>query len=255
MALPALVGTYDNYIWILYQDKKAWIIDPGESKQVIQFLTDHQLEPQAILITHFHFDHVDGIPDLVLTYPNLTIYGPEKTENPYIKIRLKEGSTVRLTDDFELKVLDTPGHTTDHISFYNEQVLFCADTLFTAGCGRILGGTVAQFSDSILKLRALPDSLDFYCAHEYTEDNLAFAKLVEPDNQRLIARIEQTVIDYPSNHLGAFSTLAEEKATNPFLRFDTPAIKQQLIARGAEDTAESLFETLRLWKDQIDQAD
>jgi hydroxyacylglutathione hydrolase len=196
---------------------------------------------------------VDGIPLLKQSFPNATVYGPQKTENPAIQVRLKEGDTVPLFKDFILVVLDTPGHTPDHISYYNKQALFCADTLFSAGCGRLLGGTVEEFSKSLLTLRALPDETPFYCAHEYTEDNLNFAIQVEPDNVKLQQRLMHLDINYPAIQTQALGSLKIEKETNPFLRFDCPKIKAQLLKRGAKDTPSSLFKTLRDWKDQYDQ--
>lgn len=253
IGLPALVGSYDNYIWILYQDHQAWAVDPGESQQVMAFLTQNQLDLKGILVTHHHFDHVDGIPALQAAYPDVTIYGPANPQAKFDLAPLNERDRLDLTNDFHLDVLATPGHTKDHISFVNDQALFCGDTLFTAGCGRLLGGTAQAFSDSILKLRALPDSIGFYCAHEYTADNLAFAALVEPDNAALQQRIQQTKIDYPQPQTGPLSLLSEEKQTNPFMRFDHPKIKAHLLARGAIDRPDSLFQTLRDWKDQFDQ--
>ena len=253
IGLPALVGTYDNYIWVLYQDSQAWVMDPGQSQQVIDFLQQNQLSLQGILVTHHHFDHTDGIPALKEAYPKAVVYGPERTENANIQVRLKEGDQVELFKDFSLNVLDTPGHTPDHICFVNDQTLFCADTLFAGGCGRLLGGTPEQYANSIIKLRALPDSTQFYCAHEYTEFNLKFASLVEPNNKALQQRIANLDIHYPSNKADAFCLLKEEKETNPFLRFDQPEVRSQLIARGAEDTPASLFKTLRHWKDQFDR--
>lgn len=253
VGLPALIGTYDNYIWIMHDSHQAWIIDPGESEQVIDYLNKNQLTIKGILITHQHFDHVDGIENLINHFPDATVYGPAKANHPSIQIKCQEGDIVTLTDDSQLTVLNTPGHTKDHIAFYNDSLLFCGDTLFTAGCGRILGGTVKQFSESILKLRNLPDNLAFYCAHEYTNTNLTFAKLVEPENNDLQKRIEQTHIDYPLILKKPQSTMGEEKATNPFLRFDTPALKNKLIQRGANETPSSLFATLREWKDEFDK--
>jgi len=253
VGLPALIGTYDNYIWIMHDANQAWIIDPGESKQVIDFLEKNNLTAKAILVTHQHFDHVDGIADILTHFPQALVYGPEKSKLPAIKITCKQGDTVKLGKDLIFKVLDTPGHTKDHIAFYNEQVLFCGDTLFTAGCGRVLGGTVEQFSESILKLRELPDNIGFYCGHEYTQTNLAFSALVEPENLALQKRIKKINIAYPSEHIGPQSTLGEEKATNPFLRFDTPQIKAKLIARGAGESPSSLFAHLRAWKDEFDK--
>lgn len=253
VGLPALVGTYDNYIWIMHNAHNAWVVDPGESQQVIGYLEKKQLSLQAILVTHQHFDHVDGIADILTQYPNAVVYGPEKSNHPTIQIKCKQGDTIKLSDELAFNVLDTPGHTKDHIAFYNNKTLFCGDTLFTAGCGRILGGTVEQFSESILKLRELPDDLGFYCGHEYTQTNLDFSALVEPENMALQQRIRETNIAYPSEHAGPQSTLGEEKATNPFLRFDNPELKTKLIARGANDSASSLFAHLRTWKDEFDK--
>ena len=253
IGLPALVGTYDNYIWVLYQDSKAWVIDPGESQQVIAFLKKHHLELQGILVTHHHFDHVDGIPALKQAYPKATVFGSQKTNNTLIQEQLSEGDQVQLFNHFTLKVLETPGHTPDHISYYNEQALFCADTLFTAGCGRLLGGTVEEFSDSLIKLRNLPDQTPFYCAHEYTEDNLNFAIQVEPNNTDLQQRLTSSTIHYPCVQTQPLGILKQEKQTNPFLRFDHPDIKKQLLNRGAADQPASLFKALRSWKDQYDQ--
>ncbi|WP_373017745.1 hydroxyacylglutathione hydrolase [Thiomicrorhabdus sp.] len=254
IGIPALVGSYDNYIWVLSQQQNAWVVDPGESIQVIDFLKQNNLSLQGILITHFHHDHVNGIADLKAAFPDCEVYGPEKTANDFIQHRVKQDDEVRLSPELKLNVLDTPGHTDDHIAYYNSDMLFCGDTLFTAGCGRRFTGTFSQFAESILKLRALDDNIGFYCAHEYTVSNLKFAYLVEPENEALRQRILKLDIRYPQNHEGAQSTLGEEKATNPFMRFDTPTIKAKLLARGAQDNSESLFKTLRSWKDELDQS-
>lgn len=253
VGLPALVDTYENYIWVIHNETQAWVVDPGESSQVLKYLDKQSLELQAILITHQHADHINGINALVEAFPKAVVYGPAKSNLATIQVKCKENDEVTLADNMKLKVLDIPGHTKDHIAFYNDDILFCGDTLFTAGCGRILGGTAKQFSDSILKLRELADETDFYCAHEYTDTNLKFAQLVEPDNTDLKQRMANTTIEYPAIHIGAQSTLGEEKLTNPFLRFDKPTLKQKLIERGANDSAESLFNTLRTWKDEFDR--
>ncbi|MDX1347510.1 MAG: hydroxyacylglutathione hydrolase [Thiomicrorhabdus chilensis] len=254
IGIPALVGTYDNYIWVLHQSQNAWVVDPGESDQVIDFLYKNSLTLKGILITHAHHDHVNGIAALKTAFADAIVYGPADAQTAGVEIGLKEGDQLELTPNFELKVLETPGHTLDHLAYYNDNALFCGDTLFTAGCGRKFTGSYAQFADSILKLRQLDETTGFYCAHEYTLTNLKFAYLVEPENPALIERIRTTRIDYPQIHQGAQSTIAEENATNPFLRFDTPAIKAKLLQRGAVDTSESLFKTLRLWKDELDQS-
>lgn len=254
IGIPALVGSYDNYIWVLTEDEQAWVVDPGESLQVIEYLQQHNLDLQGILITHFHHDHVEGIPALKQTFPKAHVYGSEKTDNPFIQTRLKQNDSVKLTSEWQLTVLETPGHTQDHIAYFNSQALFCGDTLFTAGCGRKFTGTFAEFTQSILNLRQLDPQTPFYCAHEYTHSNLKFAHLVEPDNAELNARIKQCDIHYPANHIGPQSTVGEECATNPFMRFDHPQIKSQLLQRGAQENAVSLFTTLRQWKDELDQS-
>lgn len=252
IGLPALVGSYDNYIWVLYQNTQAWVVDPGEASSVLAFLEAHHLQLQGILVTHFHHDHINGIAALVDAFPQARVYGPKATAP--VQHVLSEGECVNLTPDFSLHVLFTPGHTDDHISYHNDRVLFCGDTLFAAGCGRRFTGSFAQFADSILKLRALPDALQFYSAHEYTLDNLKFAWHVEPENTALRERILHTRIHYPQPLEGAQSTLGLEKATNPFLRFDQPGLKARLLQRGAQNTPESLFKTLREWKDHLDQS-
>jgi len=253
VGLPALTETYENYIWIIHDDHQAWIVDPGESEQVIAYLSANQLTPKGVLITHYHHDHVNGVPNILTQYPNIMVYGPEKSDLPFIKKRLSGGDDVSLTPSLAFKVVETPGHTLDQIAFYNDLHLFCGDALFTGGCGRLLGGTAAQFASTLLKLRDLSDELEFYCGHEYTTTNLQFAQLVDPNNQALDQRIKETKINYPSLHFGAQSTLGLEKKTNPFLRLDHPDIKPQLIARGAEDSPEGLFLALRRWKDEFDR--
>ncbi len=254
IALPALVGSYDNYIWILHNQTSAWVVDPGESAQVIEYLKSQKLQLKAILITHNHFDHVDGIVDIKQHFPLAQVYGPEKTTHPAIQIKLTEGDTINLATDLSFKIMETPGHTLDHISYYNDQWLFCGDTLFTAGCGRQLGGGYKNFANSILKIRDLPDHLGFYCAHEYTQSNLKFALLVEPNNSALQDRYQQCEISYPKVLQEAPSTLGIEKHTNPFLRFDEPNISSQLVKRGNNNhSSASLFKALRDWKDYIDK--
>lgn len=248
--IPALIDTYENYIWVLTENQRAWVIDPGEAAPVLAFLREHDLTLEGILITHRHGDHVNGVQQLQRHTPDITIYGPALAPLDWIQHRLKEGDVVQLFADYALQVLDTPGHTEDHISFFNDKDLFCGDTLFTAGCGRILGGTIEQFSDSILKLRALPDSLNFYCAHEYTHDNLAFAQLIEPDNLTLQARIKNFHSDYPTVILGQpLASLGLEKQTNPFMRFDFAHFSRPL----SQTSNAKAFAELRGLKDAFDK--
>ncbi|MBN2647202.1 MAG: hydroxyacylglutathione hydrolase [Thiotrichales bacterium] len=255
IGIPSLVGDYDNYIWVLYDSsiQQAWVFDPGEAQPVLAFLNTNHLALKAILITHRHFDHVDGIPELKAAFPSAIVYGPQKTPNALIDVRLQEGDQVTVSPELAFDVLETPGHTEDHISYVNADSLFCADTLFTGGCGRLLGGTPQQYAESLLKLRQLPDELDFFCAHEYTVDNLRFACYVDPENPALQARSRALQIDYPRALNQAPNKLGLEKSTNPFLRFDLPPLRDKLRARGCDDTPASLFAGLRAWKDQVDQ--
>lgn len=255
VGLPALTDSYENYIWVLFQDQQAWVVDPGESTQVIDFLEQNNLVLQSILLTHYHHDHVNGVPGLKTRYPDAKVIGPELTDNPYIQQRVQQGDEVVLSSECSLNVLDTPGHTHDHIAYFNNDWLFCGDTLFTGGCGKNFTNNAEDFSHSILKLRALPNHTGFYCAHEYTESNLKFAYLLEPENENVLQRIANTEIHYPDqNWTGQQSSLELEKATNPFLRFDLAGIQEQLLQRGAENTPAGLFDALRTWKDQLDQS-
>ena len=253
VGIPALTETYENYIWIIHHQQLAWVVDPGESAQVIEYLSDNKLELQGVLITHGHADHINGLTNLLQNWPNISVYTPTLSAIQGTTHKCAEGDQIKLHEDIQLTVLDTPGHTLDHIAFYNNNWLFCGDTLFAGGCGRILGGSAQQFADSILKLRELPDNLEFYSAHEYTQTNLTFATIVEPENSLLSERLANYHTDYPAILKQPQSSLTLEKATNPFLRFDMEPIKSKLIKRGARDTAESLFLTLREWKDEFDR--
>lgn len=257
--IPALTDSYENYIWVLTENAHAWVIDPGEATPVINFLEAQNLTLNGILITHRHGDHVNGVQALCehfqMQNSTLEVWGPEKSPLAFLDHRLSEGDSIELFDHYQLHVLETPGHTEDHIAFYNSQHLFCGDTLFTGGCGKILGGTAAQFAQSILKLRDLPDSTEFYCAHEYTADNLAFAILVDPENRALQQRLSEFHCNYPNQALTqAPSTLGLEKATNPFLRFDASALQTKLFGQAIDKaTPAEQFAKLRTLKDQFDQ--
>lgn len=253
VGIPALTQTYENYIWVMHNQSNAWVIDPGESAQVLDYLKQHKLKLNGILITHKHHDHINGVEALIEEFTGVDIYGPSHTKLDFVSHACKQGDCITLADDLAFSVVEIPGHTPDHICFYNDKYIFTGDTIFTGGCGRILGGTPEQFANSLLKLRALPDGLELFSAHEYTNSNLAFARLVEPNNTELNQRIESTYINYPSLHQGAQSSLGLEKATNPFLRFDLEPVKSQLLERGAQDNAASLFEHLRAWKDEFDK--
>lgn len=250
----------DNYIWCLFDDssKQALVVDPGEAAPVLARLADKELQLAAILITHHHFDHVGGLDDLLQRFPNAVIYGPQNPSIPQITQRLQEGNQFSLLG-FDFSVLEVPGHTLDHIAFYAENVttvgpiLFCGDTLFAGGCGRLFEGSPAMMLNSLDKLCQLPAETRVYCAHEYTLSNLAFAKAVEPDNSELEARLQQDKNKREQNLPTVPSTLATELQTNPFLRARTTSVKASAAAFNQLDCqdAEQVFAAIRSWKDNF----
>lgn len=261
LTAQAISAFDDNYIWLIRRPDKPQvaIVDPGDAEPVIAAITADGLEPIAILITHHHWDHVGGISDLLAHYPQLAVYGPANETIPHISQPLSEGDTVRLDAlDAEFQVMDVPGHTSGHIAYYHSQnnngLIFVGDTLFAGGCGRLFEGTPAQMHDSLSRIAALPDTTEVYCAHEYTADNLVFARIAEPDNTALATR-QGAIRQQRAQGLATVpSLLSVEKATNPFLRSE-----QADIIRGAEAfagrklaTGADVFAVVRHWKDTLD---
>lgn len=246
----------DNYIWIIEHRHQAWVVDPGESEPVLRWLNEHQCNLAGILITHHHYDHTNGVEALLNRYPNIQVYAGHLTDKPYITQRLKQGDQITIADSV-FQVLETPGHTLDHLSFYNDQALFCGDTLFTAGCGRVFEGTAQQMADSLLKLRALDDNLLVYCGHEYSLTNINFARIAEPDNQAIKQRHQQIKQKYQQHQACVPSFLGEEKQTNPFLRFDQKPLSSNISDHHKQSHSLSqyfdFFAALRAWKDELDR--
>lgn len=248
----------DNYIWlILLGDRQAAVVDPGDAHPVITVLKQQGLRLSAILITHHHHDHIDGIWTLQSHYPEATTYGPATQQIPQITKTVVNGDTIILGEGegkIELTVLEVPGHTESHIAYYGENALFCGDTLFTAGCGRLLGGSAAQLHKSLNKIKKLPITTQIYCAHEYTLSNLLFARTAEPNNQQLL---ERQLYETARRQHGAAtvpSTLALELKTNPFLRCNEATIRagaEQFCGHPLPTEAE-VFKVLRYWKDTLD---
>ena len=248
----------DNYIWCLYDDQSqlAYIVDPGDAAPVIDTLRAKNLQLAGLLITHHHYDHTGGIGAL-LSIEQVPVYGPNNPDIPQINTPLAAGDRCTVLG-WHFTVLTIPGHTLDHIAFYsadppNAPLLFCGDTLFAGGCGRLFEGSAKQMYHSLQQLAALPDATRIYCAHEYTLANLRFATAVEPNNPQLQQRIQQES-DKRRQHLPTIpSTLALEKATNVFLRCDQPTVMQSATKRKGSpcrDTVE-VFATIRDWKDHF----
>jgi hydroxyacylglutathione hydrolase len=243
----------DNYVWTLRASGFAAVVDPGEARPVLEFLAREKLELVAILATHHHADHVGGIAELLRKY-DVPVYGPRNEPIPTLTQPLSEGDEVSIPElGVSFSVLDIPGHTRAHIAYYGAGALFCGDTLFACGCGRLFEGTAEQMYASLQKLRALPDETKVYCGHEYTLANIGFAKAVEPGNGALAAREQRDGRLREAGKPTLPSTLREEKATNPFLRCAEPAVVESankyLGARVADPVR--VFAAIRDWKNKF----
>jgi hydroxyacylglutathione hydrolase len=240
----------DNYIWVIRNERHAAVVDPGHAAPVLSYLQQQELQLTAILVTHHHHDHTDGIPALLQQFP-APVYGPKNELVPDLSVRLGEGDPVYLDElALTLSVLDTPGHTSGHISYYDGSRLFCGDTMFACGCGRLFEGTPQQMYASLQKFCKLPDQTLVYCAHEYTRSNIIFARIVEPGNQALAER-ELVTARLRHHHLPTLpSTIQEERATNPFLRCDQSAVRKSVCQHFNQLFLDNtdVFSALREWK-------
>ncbi len=242
----------DNYIWVMQQGDAALVVDPGDAEPVLRVLRERNLRLEAIVVTHHHADHVGGVETLVRAF-GTPVYGPSNSPYHGIDRHLRGGDRVTLLGH-EFSVLAVPGHTLDHIACWCPAlgILFCGDTLFACGCGRLFEGTAAQMHASLSALARLPDATLVYCAHEYTLGNLRFARAVEPANIALQHRQENCQLQRKRGEPTVPSTLGEEKATNPFLRCAEPQVRaavQPRLAPGADAVA--VFGALRSWKDSF----
>ena len=245
----------DNYIWCIQGEDKsvASVVDPGDARPVLNYLRQNQISLKSILITHHHGDHVGGISALLHRFPGIPVYGPANERIPHITHRLVEGDEVMAEGTAQtFQVIDVPGHTAGHIAFFAENKLFCGDTLFANGCGRVFDGTFEQLCHSLKKIASLPDETLIYCAHEYTVDNIGFAKWVEPDNPVLLERDETDMQRCERGEPTVPSTLKLEKQTNPFLRFILPEVKTIAEEKAGKELVSDceVFKFIRQWKDK-----
>lgn len=243
----------DNYIWIVHDNQHAIVVDPGDASPVISYLDKQHLKLIAILVTHHHRDHTGGIKDLFELY-NTPVYGPRREKIPCLTHPLDEGNIVEFKQlNFHLKVIDIPGHTLGHIAYLWHGGMFCGDTLFTCGCGKIFEGTPEQLHHSLQRLASLPDDTLVYCTHEYTEYNTPFAQICEPSNAALKQRVIDAEALRAQNKPTVPSTLRLEKATNPFLRCKEPEIihhiEQQFGSKLSANDEQAAFTALRKWRD------
>ena len=252
MNLSALPAFADNYIWMLHDGTQAVVVDPGDAAPVLQALQARGLQLAAILVTHHHPDHVGGI-DALRPHLHGPVWGPARENIPKPCTPLDDGDVVTVLGR-RFQVIDVPGHTAGHIAYFQldedeAPLLFCGDTLFSAGCGRLFEGTPAQMQHSLSRLAALPGSTRVCCTHEYTLSNLRFAQAVEPGNAELAAYTLRCQALRDAGRPTLPSSVAQERAVNPFLRCSEPEV--QAAARtqdAAADDPVSVFAALREWK-------
>ena len=244
----------DNYIWTLLKDNEVTVVDPGDPKPVISFLEKRYLTLNNILITHHHYDHTGGIQALKELY-NCEVYGPTGGHIEGINTSLTEGDVIEISG-IEFSIFSTPGHTLDHISYFVDidvPLLFCGDTLFSGGCGRLFEGTPEQMFNSLNKFSVLPSNTQVFCTHEYTESNLTFAVEVEPDNKDLNERLNEVREMRRKDKITLPSTISTELKINPFLRCHREEVIEaaQNYSQTAVSKNEEVLGVIRNWKDNF----
>lgn len=257
ICIPAL---NDNYIWLLLAGDLTYVIDPGEASAVIAWCTQQQRQLSGILVTHTHWDHVQGIGDLTAHFGQLPIYAYEQAVLADEFVPLRIGERLSLAAGLELDIYLFAGHTPDHIGFYwaAEKALFCGDSLFTGGCGRLFdGGTAEQMTTSLAQIAQFPIDTRIYCAHEYTLANLRFALRVESNNPETQARLALAKQQRQQGQACVPSQLSTELATNPFLRTHIPSVATAIQlwwqTQNDSDDPVEIFARLREWKNQLDK--
>lgn len=251
--ITAIPAFEDNYIWLLRAGGKTCaVVDPGEAGPVLEVLAQLGLELKYILLTHHHYDHIGGVPELLERF-NAQVFGPDDERIPHIDHVCREGDEIELPElDVSLRVLEVPAHTRTHIAFNTDEALFCGDTLFSLGCGRFFEGTPADMQKSLDKLAALPPATKVYCAHEYTQANCRFALAVEPQNEVLQARAREIDSLRSAGKITLPTHLGDELSTNPFLRTRRSSVVDS--ARKIDPAASPGVATMgiiRAWKDRF----
>ena len=243
----------DNYIWTLRDSARAAVVDPGDAAPVIEYLEREGLELVAILNTHHHADHVGGNAALLRRW-QVPVFGPRDERIADVSERVGDGDRITLPHfGIEFEVMEIPGHTRSHIAFFGDGRLFCGDTLFAVGCGRLFEGTPRQMHDSLTRLAGVPDSTLVHCGHEYTLSNIRFAKAVEPHNAALLELEQHAARQRERGEPTLPTRIGQEKATNPFLRVTEPQVVSAASSyKGARlDGAVEVLAALREWKNKF----
>ena len=253
LSVKPIKAYQDNYIWLVSTNEGSIVVDPGESKKILNLIVNNEINLKGVLITHHHFDHTNGLSDL-LKKRGLEVYGPKNNVNGINNIVKNNDKFTVIGIDFE--VIEIPGHTLDHIAFYSfndgEPILFCGDTLFSGGCGRVFEGTFDQMFIALKKISKYPKETKIFCGHEYTLSNLKFALAVDEDNEDLIEEYDNIKNIVDSGNPSLPTILEKELKINPFLRCDNHHIKNKIVSKfNTSDDEFEVFCALRQWKDNF----
>ena len=244
----------DNYIWALVSKESVYVVDPGDPNPVLDFLSENNFILEGILITHHHYDHTGGIKTLTDRY-DVPVYGPVNYSIEGITHKLRENDCISIFNQ-DFKIFEVPGHTLDHIAYYSDsdqKLLFCGDTLFSGGCGRLFEGTPAQMHDSLQKLKSLSPETLVYCTHEYTENNLNFAVVVNNENEYLKNYYSEVKIKRKNDEITLPSSIQKELEINPFLRLTDENIISNASDFSSIDINKEVdtLTAIREWKDNF----
>ncbi|MBV8041297.1 hydroxyacylglutathione hydrolase [Pluralibacter sp.] len=251
MNLNSIPAFQDNYIWVLSDNKQhCLIVDPGEAAPVLRAIEENHWQPDAILLTHHHHDHVGGVKEVLQKYPGIVVYGPRETQDKGTTVIVNEGDTIDVLG-CEFSVISTPGHTAGHVCYFSDPYLFCGDTLFSGGCGRLFEGTAAQMYHSLQKINALPGHTLICCAHEYTLANMKFALSIMPDDLAINDYFREVKGLRAENQKTLPTILKNERKINLFLRTNCIDFIREISRETNLQQPEERFAWLRSKKDNF----